>query len=606
MADVITLDRRTVGPAEVETALLENYAALVRLAYLVLPPALGRHRRILAAHGVVQRALPDRRRLERQLAGELSAVGFLRRRVIRDAVRQAHSRTPLRLLPQVWGLRLFPRSGAADDLALDQALATRSPEARAAWALIRAESLPLGEVEHELRAMGVQHPQAAITEASELDDDAMAGVHGPLDVAVFDPCSVRLAPSDLMRRKARGRAVTITVTAVLALVILISLLASAGRDQAPQAAPQQQNQLNPDKLWRTGADRWQDTARVDFTAWPARGNRINDHALLTQALTAWSTGTGVTGIAGTPTAAPTEPPRLLYAGEVDGTAVVLLHDGRRLARYAEGSGLVVARTDNADITTAGALVLSRSAQGIRFLTAPWVAVAVVRDLRNPDAPVQVLSREDGVTAPVRPRANDCSSWPGIELQTSTAIADKHSVLVTDLGGLSPTHLTYLPPPPEGPAGSPREATSSAALTSWARTVCGLQTLQNKGIKAANNWLFAEQTLPDKTVASWICTRSDAWDGNGFATVRLFPAGLSAGQATNTAICSRFDQSVLATAAWRAANGTTYLLAAGSRHVDRITVGTDTVQGRLVALPGHTTYRVTAHLTDGTTITPLNK
>ncbi|NEA48298.1 hypothetical protein G3I35_19020, partial [Streptomyces sp. SID10815] len=45
-----------VGQAE--AALVEHYPRLVRLAYLLLPPALGRGRRVLTAHSLVQRALP--------------------------------------------------------------------------------------------------------------------------------------------------------------------------------------------------------------------------------------------------------------------------------------------------------------------------------------------------------------------------------------------------------------------------------------------------------------------------------------------------------------------------------------------------------------------
>ncbi|SCE23363.1 hypothetical protein GA0115252_13671, partial [Streptomyces sp. DfronAA-171] len=41
-----------------EAALVERYARLVRLTYLVLPTSLTRHRRVLTAHGIVQRALP--------------------------------------------------------------------------------------------------------------------------------------------------------------------------------------------------------------------------------------------------------------------------------------------------------------------------------------------------------------------------------------------------------------------------------------------------------------------------------------------------------------------------------------------------------------------
>ncbi|HEY9331934.1 MAG TPA: hypothetical protein VIS09_27450, partial [Streptomyces sp.] len=46
------------GVQQAESALMEHYPRLVRLAYLVLPPSLGRHRRVLAAHAAVQRALP--------------------------------------------------------------------------------------------------------------------------------------------------------------------------------------------------------------------------------------------------------------------------------------------------------------------------------------------------------------------------------------------------------------------------------------------------------------------------------------------------------------------------------------------------------------------
>ncbi|MCZ9343461.1 hypothetical protein NGM37_37475, partial [Streptomyces sp. TRM76130] len=47
-----------VGVEQAEAALVEHYPRLVRLAYLVLPPAMGRTRRVLTAHALVQRALP--------------------------------------------------------------------------------------------------------------------------------------------------------------------------------------------------------------------------------------------------------------------------------------------------------------------------------------------------------------------------------------------------------------------------------------------------------------------------------------------------------------------------------------------------------------------
>lgn len=598
-------DRKTVGPAEVEAALLDGYPAFVRLAYLILPSSLGRHRRILAAHGVVQRALPDRRRLERQLAGETDATAFLRRRVVQDAIKRASSRTPLRQ-PQVWGLRLFPWSGAAEDLALDQGLSSLTPEARAAWALVCVDQLSVDEAELYLRAIGVQHAQAAINEAAELEEDPAAG-------SAFDPCSVRLAPTDLMRRKARGRAVVIAVTAVLAAAILISLIATAGK-QEPVATPPLQNQLvlasklTPETLQRADAGRWQDTARVDFTAWAPRGDRLADKALLSTALQAWSTGTGVTAVAGTPTTAPTQAPQLLYSGDVDGKSVVLLYDGQRLARYTAGAGLVVARADDSTVTTAAAVVISESAKGVRFLTAPWIASATLRDLVKPNTPSTALTRADGITSDiVRP---SCSSWPTLQLRSASTVAEKHAFLLTYLGGLSPVHLTYMPPPSSGAARSPREATSSAALLSWAQTACSLQELQNQGVNSANNWIFAEQPLPGGGQGSWVCTRSDTWAGDGWASTRLLAPGASplpTGKAVNTAACSRFDQNVLASTYWKSPAGDSYLLAAGSRRVDRISLNGHAYKGNLVARPA-TSARVnlTAHLNTGATLTPLSK
>jgi len=104
-----------ISPADAEAALLDNYPDLVRLAYAVLPATLGRHRRVLAAHGVVQRALPDQRRLERLLVGATDAKAFVRDRVLQESIKQATARTPLWLLPQVWVLRVLALIGVTED-----------------------------------------------------------------------------------------------------------------------------------------------------------------------------------------------------------------------------------------------------------------------------------------------------------------------------------------------------------------------------------------------------------------------------------------------------------------------------------------------------------
>lgn len=48
--DVVPRPGPVVDVEQAEAALVEHYPRLVRLAYLVLPPSLGRNRRVLTAH----------------------------------------------------------------------------------------------------------------------------------------------------------------------------------------------------------------------------------------------------------------------------------------------------------------------------------------------------------------------------------------------------------------------------------------------------------------------------------------------------------------------------------------------------------------------------
>lgn len=178
---------------QAEAALVEHYPRLVRLAYLVLPPGLGRNRRVLTAHSVVQRALPRGRTADapapipaqRDSAGRTGDPGFayVRLKVLRSALEAG---LPLRrmawpkraqlppLLPQVWGLRLFPKSGGADELALDQQLSTLSGPARAAFVLRGLERLDDGAVRAVLTEAGCSQEDAAaaLAEARGLAADA--------------------------------------------------------------------------------------------------------------------------------------------------------------------------------------------------------------------------------------------------------------------------------------------------------------------------------------------------------------------------------------------------------------------------------------------------
>ncbi|MEU8679366.1 hypothetical protein [Streptomyces sp. NPDC048560] len=653
------------GVQQAEAALVEHYPRLVRLAYLVLPPSLGRHRRVLAAHGTVQRALPGPRTnpelpsvpvLSRVPAQSRGAVGserrqeapayvWMRLRVVRTAL--AYERRPrwwpgrlpapaaLRpTIPAVWGLRLFPRAGGVEELTLDRALSQVPGTVRAAFALRMLEALSDTEVRALLTQAGAADAALAVLSAGRLATGTDSTVSELLlRSGEFDPCTVQTRPSDLLRRRYRARAAAGAMALCAVAGALVSVAwgpdgsTGTGTDGRSAFAPA----LDPAGLMRTAAEQWADTSRLDFTAWPARGARTDDRELLGRALRVWRQAPRAATVSATPgtvTVPPVQPPRLLYAGEVDGAAVVLLHDGGvRLVRYAEplsGAGspsLDFARTDAAGVTTGAAAVISRSGNRARFLLAPWIARSATRDLLAPGVPARALGVDrDGVTAAVpRPAlGGSCDAWPAIQLSSSELIVEKHSFLLTDLGDLAPAHLTYTPLPAEGTAPrQPREATSPSALMSWARTACSLRAVGGGGVRAVNNWEFAEQALPEtRTSAGWLCTRAETWRGPGRVLVQFAGPGASpttpatvVADRGDTALCSRFGQHILAGTRWKAPSGRWYVLAAGSRAVIRIEASgpvRGSADGRTLAVraPRSAPVGLTARLHSGGTLSAV--
>ncbi|NYE39439.1 hypothetical protein [Streptomyces fulvorobeus] len=661
-------DSATSGVQQAEAALVEHYPRLVRLAYLVLPPSLGRHRRVLAAHGAVQRALPGPRtsperppapvlpRVPEQSRAAISAEGtdrrpeapayvWVRLRVLRTAL--AYERRPrwwpgrfpapaaLRpAVPVVWGLRLFPRAGGVEELTLDRALSQVPGAVRAAFALRTLESLSDAEVRALLGQAGCADPALAVRAAGRLAGDDRAGAELLLRSGEFDPCTVQTRPSDLLRRRNRLRAVAAAAALCVAAGALVAVAgdgSSGVADAGPGGRSAVVPALEPAGLLRSDAQEWADTSRLDFTAWPARGGRTDDRELLGRALDVWGRTprtTTVSTTAGTVAVPPAQPPRLLYAGEVDGAAVVLLHDGGvRLVRYAEPlagggvSALDFARTDDAGVTTGAAVVISRTGDGARFLLAPWIARSATRDLLAPDVPARDLDvAPDGVTAAVpRPAPGGaCDAWPAIQLSSSERVVEKHAFLLTDLGDLAPAHLTYTPRPAGGSrARQPREATSPPALLSWARTACSLRAVRGSGVRAVNNWEFARQTLPEGGAsAGWLCTRADTWRGPGRVLVQFVQPGPSrtapatvVADRDDTALCSRFGQHILAGTRWKAPSGRWYVLAAGSRAVSRIEAtgeASGAVDGTTLAVraPRDASVELTGRLRTGGTLTAV--
>ncbi|MGW5426086.1 hypothetical protein ACWET9_02505 [Streptomyces sp. NPDC004059] len=583
------------GPADVEqaeAALVEHYPRLVRIAYLVLPPGLGRSRRVLTAHALVQRALPRGRGrhsvIPAQAAGREGDPGyaFLRERVLRTALEAARPRKGLPrlsqlppLLPQVWGLRLFPRSGGADELALDQRLSALSGPARAAYVLRGLERLPDAEIRKLLTAAGVDDPGGALASANGVPTQP-----GLLSSPEFDPCLLQARPTDLMRRRQHTKA---ALAAAAALAVCGALVALPGGGWGPDGAaapsyaenPAAEAALDPGRLIRVSPAGWRTAARTDFSVWPARGPLTGDTALLRRALAVWArpgAKVRVSATPGTQTGGPAGPPQLLYAGKVDNARVVMFYDGLRIARYAEpvdgtqGAALDFARVDGATGAEASALVLGRSDGNVRYLTAPWVKKAAARDLTKPDADATALTVTDGITAPLASpalRPGGCTSWTVLQLTDASG-----TELTTDLGELVPAHLTA------GRPGSAGEASGAAGLRAWAPFACSLQAERSAGVRSVNAWAFADQPLPDGSgAAGWVCTRAETWRGDGTAALAQFrtpgaAVGAAVAKGTDARACGPRDPHVLAGVLWKSAAGHWYLLAAGDKDTASIRAG----------------------------------
>jgi hypothetical protein len=583
---------RTAAPApdpvvdveQAEAALVEHYPRLVRIAYLVLPPGLGRGRRVMAAHAIVQRALPRGRTrtpvIPAQASGRDGDPGyaFVRLRVLRAALEAGGKRRGLPkraqlppLLPHVWGLKLFPRSGGAEELALERELSKLTGPARAAYVLRGLERLPDGDVRDVLAEAGAADPAAALRAA-----ERVPARYELLTSPEFDACALQARPTDLMRRRQHTRA---ALAAAAALAVCGALVALPGDGWGPDGAaapvyaqnPAAEAALDPGRLVRVAPSTWKSAARTDFSMWPARGDLVGDEGLLRRALAVWARpgeNVRVSSTPGTQTGGPAGPPQLLYAGTVDAARVVILYDGLRIARYAEpkdgtaGAALDFARVDGATGAEAAAIVLGRTDGNVRYLTAPWVSKAAERDLMKPASGAMDLAISAGITAPMASpatRSGACTSWNVLQLTDDTG-----THVLSDLGELVPARLTVGSPAKE------KDLSGSRALHDWAPYACSLGAVRSLGVRSVNAWSFAEQSLPDGSgSAEWVCTRAETWRGAGARALAQFRTpggryGAVAAKSDGGPACGPRDPHALAGVLWKSKGGNWYLLAAGSR------------------------------------------
>ncbi|WP_329458190.1 hypothetical protein [Streptomyces sp. NBC_01497] len=623
-----------VGIDEAEAALVAHYPRLVRLAYLVLAPSLGRGRRVLTAHAIVQRSLPRGRdkdvrpalpapRRTPVDAAQDPGYALLRDRVVRQALDAdlpllrfalpKRSQLPP-VLPRVWGLRLAPRQGGgAGELALEHRLASMPGPVRAAFVLRGLERLPEAEVRRVLDAAGIADPATTVASAARAAGDGPGGGGtGCVDPSLlrspeFDPCALTARPTDLIRRRQHGKA---ALAAVAALVVCGALLGLPGDGWGPDGPaapsyalnPAAQAALDPAKVVRVAPTAWREAPRADFSVWPARGPLVKDTELLRRALAVWARPGGsveVSTTPGTPSGPPMGPPQLLYAGTVDRARVVLFFDGLRVVRYAEpvqgtsAAAIDFARAGEAGDGASDAVVVDRSDGNVRYLTAPWVSGTTERDLLAPDAAALPLHRAaDGVTDALRSpaMASTCTSWETLEVRDGgdgTAGSGDGGTgdrrLLSDLGELLPARLTA------GSPASPQDVTSETARASWSRTACLLPTMGGHGVMSVNSWRFAQQELPDgEGTANWVCTRGETWQGADSRILAQFQAPLpsapsassASGQggnpgaitatATGSPACGPKAPEALAGALWKSKAGNWYLLGAGSEQVTSLT------------------------------------
>ncbi|MFE5908022.1 hypothetical protein ACFQ6B_02835 [Streptomyces wedmorensis] len=392
----------------------------------------------------------------------------------------------------------------------------------------------------------------------------------------FDPCALQARPTDLMRRRQHGRAAAVAVAALAVCGMLLGLPGDGwGRNgaAAPSYArnPAAEAALDPGAVKRVPPGAWPGSTRQDFSVWPARGGLTGDGTLLRRALAVWARpGLSVRSSAtpGTPVGPPMGPPQLLFAGVVDGARVVLFHDGLRVVRYAEptggaaGAALDFARTDGADTVGSAALVVSRASGNVRYLTAPWVREAAVRDLLAPAKEPWPLARDAyGVTEPLPSpaEAKGCVRWNTLQVRDGSGLR-----LLTDLGELAPARLLW------GPPAAPADATGHEAREAWARAACRLTAVRAHGVRSVNAWRFARQQLPEGAGrGTWLCTRAETWRGTGGRVLAQFlvpsakvPAALAA-RSEGSPACGVRDPRVLAGVLWQAPSGGWYVLAAGS-------------------------------------------
>ncbi|MFI6532273.1 hypothetical protein ACIBHY_07490 [Nonomuraea sp. NPDC050547] len=566
--------------------LAKPYRDLVLLGYLALPATGGEDRRLAWAHRLAAAAVARH--------GRLDEAG-LRRVFLRRVLR-------LRLMP--WSGRLGPVEVvpvvvSRSDVALLRELNGLTGAGRAAYAMLLLEGRPAAEVVEILAGAGAADPGGALAEARAVEQ-----AHG---ILTLDPTVARVYGRPLRRAR-------IAFAALLLLGAVAVAAPDLGSGGPVSAAPLRVERAEAG-AWRAGTD-------LTLASWPPRGSLTGDAELVRRAQRAWGSG----------------PVQLIYAGELDGTRIVLLRRHDRIARFTTGQnpatgqpstggqsvtaaqgasighgnpeghgtpggqgaagerdGLEVLPAPRVKPDGASPLKLLATPRGNRYLVPPWVTEVSAAALPAGEPRWRKIALKDGVTAAITSDATGSAAsgqgcWRGPVLRLrAPEIAHGMPYTMLDFGRLSSASATYQPPPPaDVNRYGPWELDAlEEGFGAWRALSCVLDRPSGE-IQAATLWEFWAGRLPEGAGGRWMCLRlSDATGGNVVRAVLLTRrggrvVGAATAARTGTWDCSRLGRDVVAGVRWTAPSGKRYFVSAGSRRVARITLDGRESTGRYAA------------------------
>ncbi|MBE3000502.1 hypothetical protein IDM40_17595 [Nocardiopsis sp. HNM0947] len=525
------------------------YRNLVLLSHLTLSgsgPASGLLER---AHLLVVGALPRGRRHPRP-----HEYAKVRRRVLRRS-----------LYPRRWhprgeaGLSVIPAAGlGAESRDLD-GLSGLGPAERAAYALLYVEGLDPRAAAEVLASAGADASERAVERAAQ----------APADAHLPDPTLVRVSGRGALVQR-RHFVVVGVVGAVLLLGAGLTAADPVTDTGGPEAALPQTAHAETDPVW-------DERFTLDLTAWHARGEAAGDEGFTGRALDAWAERSVQEGSV----AAPSEP-SVLYAGQVDGSDVVLLHDAPYLARWVEDEdgqeSLGVFDAPENGVANWPALRLTENGDGVRYLLPPWVEEASTARFDEPGQGWNDLEHDEkGVTA-AAPDPEQCEAGPVLQLR-APEVAHGEPYTAVDMGGPGTAHLGYMPPPPEEirRLGPHEVLDTEHGFDLWADLACSGAPPEGQ-ISTATAWEFAEQELPGgEGTGRWTCVRYGTRDGSGLARAVLVTEGgdgsartTVAGERENGWDCSNLNRQIVAGTWWQDTDDAWHYLAAASREAAEIT------------------------------------